>query len=166
MSGISQRLTVPRVVNVLALCLGVALLLSPRFVPPCGRQAQPVLGASVAMRCHWTFQIELLLAVSTVIVAGVLWIVGHPEARRVVGGVLVLFGLLAIAVTQSWVVGLCGNSAMACHHAAHWVWLWAILLAAVGVLIAVRAGIPARKLVVDDPWDGSGSGPRKPKEGA
>jgi drug/metabolite transporter (DMT)-like permease len=109
------------------------------------------------MRCHWTFQIESLLAVAVVLVAGALWGVRHAEARRVVGGVLILFGLLVVAVTQSWVVGLCGNAAMACHETAHWLWLWSVLLVAVGGFVAVSARTRTEKALVSDPWEDPGS---------
>ena len=96
---------------------------------------------------------HILLAVAALIVAGALWIVRHAEARRIVGGVLALFGLLAIAVPQPWVIGICGNSEMPCHQTAHWLWLWAALLIADGIFIAIRAKNPADKIAPPDPWE-------------
>jgi hypothetical protein len=147
-----QSLTVV-LANALAGGLALALALTPRFVPPCTHQLETAAGAFVPMRCHWTFQIEFLLAVAALIVAGALWIVRHAEARRIVGGVLALFGLLVIAVTQPWAVGICGNSEMPCHHTAHWLWLWAALLIADGSFIALRAKIPADNIAPLDPWE-------------
>ena len=150
--------------NALAGGLALALALTPRLVPPCGHQIETAAGAFVPMRCHWTFQIEFLLAVAALIVAGVLWIVRHAEARRIVGGVLALFGLLVIAVPQPWVVGICGNSEMPCHHTAHWLWLWAALLIAVGIFIALRAKIPADKIAPPDPWEKTDATPKGAKK--
>jgi len=147
------RFSLKRVSNVLAILGGLALVLSPHFVPPCGSQLGTAFGMSSRMRCHWTFQVESLLAVAVVLVGGTLWVVPHPEGRRVVGGVLVLFGLLVVAVTQSWVVGLCGNAAMACHETAHWLWLWSSLLVVVGGFVAVTARAGAVKTVARDEWD-------------
>jgi hypothetical protein len=141
-----------RLTNGLASGLAFALLLSPRFVAPCS--------GTMPMRCHWTFEVEWLLAVSVLVVSGSLWIVRRAEARRVVGAVLAWFGLLVVAVTQSWVVGLCGHPDMACHHTAHWLWLWAGGLVALGVTIAVQLR-PGSKIVVaaPDPWESSNTPP-------
>jgi hypothetical protein len=151
----SSKSFVDPLANALAVGLALALALTPRFVPPCAHQLETAAGVAVPMRCHWTFQIEFLLAVAALIVAGALWVVRHAEARRIVGGGLVLFGLLVIAVPQPWVIGLCGNPEMACHHTAHWLWLWAALLMGDGIFIAVRARIPAGQTVPPDPWEDS-----------
>jgi MFS family permease len=141
-----------RVANGLASGLAVTLLLSPLFVPPCD--------GTMPMRCHWTFEVEWLLAVSVVGVAASLWFVRRVDARRVIGAVLAWFGVLVIAVTQSWVVGLCGHSEMACHHTAHWLWLWAGCLVAVGVTIAARVRTGRNVVVhVHDPWESSSTPP-------
>jgi len=135
--------------NALAAGLALVLVLTPRFVPPC----TPAVETAAPMHCHWTFQVDFLLAVAALIVAGALWIVRHAEARRVVGGVLGLFGLLVIAVTQPWVIGLCGSSHMPCHHTAHWLWLWAAWLIADGIFIVIRATNPAGNIIPTDPWE-------------
>jgi hypothetical protein len=145
--------------NALAAGLALALVLTPRFVPPC----TPRIETASPMHCHWTFQADFLVAVAALIVTGALWTVHHAEARRVVGGVLALFGLLVIAVTQSWGIGLCGNSEMPCHHTAHWLWLWATLLIGDGGFIILRARIPAGKIVPPDPWE---AGEKQVKETA
>ena len=152
-----HKFALRRVSNALAILAGLALVLSPHFVPPCGHQIGAAGGMSGAMRCHWTFQVESLLAVAVVLVAGALWVVPHPQARRVVGGGLILFGLLVVAVTQSWVVGLCGNAAMACHETAHWLWLWSGLLVAVGGFVAVTARARVERTITTDEWDDPGS---------
>jgi hypothetical protein len=149
----SSNSPVEPLANVLAGALAAALALSPRFVPPCTHQIETVAGVSMPMPCHWTFQIEFLLALAALVVAGALWIVRQAEARRVVGGVLALFALLVITVTQPWVIGLCGGSEMPCHHTARWLWLWAALLIADGVFIIARARIPTGQAAPPDPWE-------------
>jgi len=135
-------------VNVLALGFALALVASPSLVPPCGHGS-----AMAPMRCHWTFQVELLLAGTAVLTAISLWIVRQQQARTVVGFALVGLGGLVVAVSQQWVVGLCGNSAMACHQTAHWLWLWAGLLAVVGVGVGLRGRGPAGRSDARDPWE-------------
>ena len=137
----------------LAGLLGLALALTPKFVPPCTRQIETAAGYSVPMHCHWTFQIEFLLAISIVIVSVALWFVHHHEALRVLGGVLVLFSGLVYAVTQPWGIGLCGSSKMHCNQSAHWLWIWAGLLALDGAFIAVRSREPNQIKVSEDPWE-------------
>jgi hypothetical protein len=163
MSASSNKSFTEPLANVLAGGLALALAVTPRFVPPCTHQLETAAGAFVPMHCHWTFQIEFLLAVAALIVAGALWVVRHAEARRIVGGVLALFGLLAIAVTQPWGIGICGNSEMPCHHTAHWLWLWAALLIADGIFIAIRAKIPADKIAPPDPWEKADATPKGAK---
>ena len=153
MSAQSPKSLVESLANALAAALALALMLSPRFVPPCTHQIETAAGASIPMRCHWTFQIEFLIALAALIVAGALWVVRHAEARRTVGAVLGIFGLLVIAPTQAWAVGLCGNPEMPCHDTAHWLWLWAALLIADGIVIAMRARIPTDKDAPPDPWE-------------
>jgi hypothetical protein len=112
------------------------------------------------MRCHWTFEVEWLLAISVLVLAGSLWIVRRAEARRVIGAALAWFGLLVVAVTQSWVVGLCAHSEMACHHTAHWLWLWAVCLVAVGVTNAAGVRMDRNVVVaVHDSWEPSETPP-------
>jgi len=149
MSVKNQKPAVDTLANILAGGLALALVLTPRFVPPC----TPAVETASPMHCHWTFQADLLLALATLMVAGALWVVRHAEARRVVGGVLALFGVLVIAVTQPRGIGLCGSSHMPCHYTAHWLWLWAALLIGNGVFIASRARIPADKIIPADPWE-------------
>jgi Domain of unknown function (DUF4418) len=107
------------------------------------------------MRCHWTFQAEFPLALAALAVAGALWLFRAPEARRVVGLGLILVALLVLVVPLPGVIGLCGNSMMACHRTAHWIRLWAALLLAEGVCIAVLAVPKAAAAVVADPWESS-----------
>ena len=141
-----------RVANGLASGLAVTLLLSPLFVPPCD--------GTMPMRCHWTFEVEWLLAVSVVGVAASLWFVRRVDARRVIGAVLAWFGVLVIAVTQSWVVGLCGHSEMACHHTAPVMrTVWPLLLAFDFAALAHQACRHDVVVHVHDPWESSSTPP-------
>lgn len=142
-----------RLANLLAFLLAVALAATPRLFPPCAHEIATASGASVAMRCHWTFQVEFLLAIALLVAAGALWVTDHPEARRVAGFGLVLLALLVLAVPLHWVIGLCGNSAMACHRTAHWTWLWGGFLALDGLAIAASAAVKKDVGVAPDPWE-------------
>ena len=142
-------ITVDRLANSLAVGLALALAFTPRWVEPC----TPTVETAAPMHCHWSFQADFLLAVAALIVAGALWVVDHPAARRIVGLGLVLLGGLIVAVTQPWGIGLCGNPHMPCHHTAHWLWLESALLIADGWFIAVRARVSADSIVPPDPWE-------------
>jgi hypothetical protein len=108
------------------------------------------------MRCHWTFEVDWLLSLAAFFVAQSLWFVRHVEARRVVGGTLALFGGLVVAVSQSWVVGLCLHPEMACHRTAHWLWLWSGGLVGLGFYLVLAGRVPsAASFAALDPWEAS-----------
>jgi len=153
MGSLTKKVKVQNLSNVVACALAVALVATPRLIPSCTHGIAAASGASIPMRCHWTFQVEFLLAVATLVAAGALWVVEHFEARRVVALGLVLLALLIMAVPLPWVVGLCGNPAMACHQTAHWFWLWSGLLAVDGLVIAVCSMVKGRESVPLDPWE-------------
>jgi hypothetical protein len=52
---------------------------------------------------------------------------------------------------------------MPCHHTAHWLWLWAALLIADGIFIALRAQFPAEKAPPPDPWEKADATPKGAK---
>jgi len=145
-----------RLVNLAAVGLAVALALTPSFVVPCSHAITAFGGASMPMRCHWTFKVERLLAAAALIASASLFAARHAEARRAAGRTLVLLAALVFAVTQEWGIGLCGSPEMACHRTAHWLWLWAALLAAEGLALALTRKSSAAQAPAD-PWEVAGS---------
>ncbi len=158
MDGITRKTAKDRLLDIAALGLAIGLWATPCVVPPCSHELLTASGASVPMRCHWCFQGQSLLAIGAVLVVVVGGLAGIGEARRSSGVFLALLGIMAVSITQSWAIGLCGRSEMACHTTAHWTWLWAGLLVGVGGLIWNRRGQRRQREAVVDPWDSSADG--------
>ena len=155
MDGITRKTAKDSLLDIAALGLAVGLWATPRVVPPCNHELLTASGASVPMRCHWCFQGQSLLAMGAVVVAVIVGLAGKGEARRSRGVFLALLGIMAVSITQPWVIGLCGRSEMDCHITAHWTWLWAGLLVVVGGLIWNRRGQRHQREAMADPWDSS-----------
>jgi hypothetical protein len=88
------------------------------------------------MRCHYTYQVEFLVALATLVVSGALFFVRGEEGRRLIGWFLALLGGLTILLPQSWVIGICANPDEHCHLTYWWTIAGGILLVASGVVIA------------------------------
>jgi hypothetical protein len=140
-------------VDALGLALAVAIVITPSVVPPCSHQLLTTMGATVPMRCHWTFQVVSLLGGANTLGALGLLFAPRGSRRRTTAEFVALLAVLTVLTTQDWVVGLCGHSEMACHTTAHWVWLWSLLL--VGTAVYVRFWGRERVIVAGhgDPWD-------------
>jgi hypothetical protein len=155
MASGDRKHTGEKAIDVVALGLATAILATPSLVPSCAHEILMASGATVPMRCHWTFQIVRLLGLAAVVVALLLVGVQRGSRRNATAEFLVLVAALVVAVTQPWIVGLCGRDEMACHTTARWVWLWAALLAVAG-LAARWLGKSAQVAVVpEDPWEQS-----------
>ena len=153
MASGDRKHTGEKAIDVVALGLATAILATPSLVSPCAHELLTASGATVPMRCHWTFQIVRLLGLTAVVVAMPLLAVRKGSRRNATAEFLVLVAALVVAVTQPWMVGLCGKDEMACHSTAHWVWLWAGLLAVAG-LAARWSGRSLRvEVVAPDPWE-------------
>jgi hypothetical protein len=159
MASGDRKHTGEKAVDVVALGLATAILATPSLVPPCAHELLTASGATVPMRCHWTFQTVRLLGLTAMVVAMPLLAVRKGSRRNATAEFLVLLAALVVAVTQPWMVGLCGKDEMACHTTAHWVWLWAALLAVAGLAArwfgqsAQVGGVPP------DPWEQAAVGP-------
>jgi hypothetical protein len=152
MASGDRKHTGEKAIDVVALGLAAAILATPSFVPPCAHEILTASGATVPMRCHWTFQIVRLLGLAAVAVASLLLAARKGARRNATAEFLVLLAALVVVVTQPWMVGLCGKDEMACHTTAHWVWLWAALLVVTGVA-ARWSGKSEAVVVPPDPWE-------------
>ena len=123
MASGDRKHTGEKAIDVVALGLATAILATPCLVPPCAHELLTASGATVPMRCHWTFQIVRLLGLAAVVVALLLVAARKGARRNATAEFLVLLAALVVAVTQPWMVGLCGRDEMACHTTARWVWL-------------------------------------------
>src|ERR1019366_722423 len=152
MASGDRKHTGEKAIDVVALGLATAILATSSLVPPCAHQLLTASGATVPMLCHWTFQIVRLLGLAAVVVALLLVAARKGSRRNATAEFLVLLAALVVAVTQPWMVGLCGRDEMACHTTARWVWLWAALLAVAGLAARWLGKSAQVGAVVPGPW--------------
>jgi hypothetical protein len=129
--------------------LALALVLTPFLFPPCSGSVL----AQAPERCQHTFQVELLLAALDVLLAGALWLIKSSRAQAGLGAVLIVLGILAVLVPQSFLLGLCQNPKMPCHQGAHWLCLWAGLQILAGLAIILINRKRNYDGSLPDPWE-------------
>jgi hypothetical protein len=111
----------------LAVAAGTSLLVIPSLQPACGGLVPTAMGGAVPMRCHFSYRVELLLAVACVLVALTLFLLTGREARRLGGFFLLILGTLAALVPQP------------CHTGGTWFETVGVFLAVVGLQAAWHA---------------------------
>ncbi|MTV48244.1 DUF4418 family protein [Heliobacillus mobilis] len=129
-----------KVLSYTSILLSVALLVTPKILPICRDLMITQSGSAVPMRCHYAYQAEFLVSLLALLISGSLLVVKGLEGRRTTSLFLVFTGLLASLIPQKWIIGICGNAAMDCHHAIHWMYGWAGLLILTGFTLAWLAG--------------------------
>jgi Domain of unknown function (DUF4418) len=115
----------------LAVAAGATLLAIPSVQPACDGLVPTAMGGAVPMRCHFSYRVELLLAVACVLVALTLFLLSDREARRLGGFFLLILGTLAAVVSQPWIIGTCGGGT--CHTGGAWFETVGVFLAVVGL---------------------------------
>lgn len=130
-----------KIISGIAVVLSLALLIIPKVFPTCDAGCETMMmpmakGASSPMRCQFTYQVEFLVSIASLLVSGALFLVRGAEGRRLNGLFLALLGVLAVLLPQSWVIGTCGSPSMACNKVLPWVYSTAILLIVTGAVLA------------------------------
>jgi hypothetical protein len=117
-----------KVLGVSAFLLSLALLVTPMIMPICQGLLETKTGMMVPMRCHWSYKIEQVIAILSLAVAGLYFLIKNTEARKYFGLAFSVLGLLAILVPTDLIIGVCRSAEMACRHTTAWMWGWAGLL--------------------------------------
>jgi hypothetical protein len=71
-------------------------------------------GGTVPMKCHWTAQSELALAIPLLAVGGVTAFSKRKETRRALAVIGTVLGA-AVIVMPTWLIGVCGKQDMLCN---------------------------------------------------
>jgi len=121
----------------LAVAAGTSLLIIPSVRPACDGLVPTAMGGAVHMRCHFSYRVELLLAVACVLVALTLFLLTGREARRLGGFFLLILGTLAAVVPHPWIIGTCGGGT--CHTGGTWFETVGVFLAVLGLQAALHA---------------------------
>ncbi|MBC9784376.1 DUF4418 family protein [Heliobacterium chlorum] len=129
-----------RILAYTSILLSAALLVTPKVLPICRDLMITQSSSVVPMRCHYAYQAEFLVSLLALLISGSLLVVKGLEGRRITSLFLVFSGFLVFFIPQKWLIGICGNTAMDCHHTIHWMYGWAGLLILNGFTLTWLAG--------------------------
>lgn len=116
----------------ISLFISVAILVLPRIIPICTGLSDN----GDAMRCHYAYQAEFLIALLAVIFSSGLLVLKTAEARLLTGLIIFLLGVITAIIPQQWAIGIC-NHAAACHKTTFFVSIGGGVLAITGALITI-----------------------------
>jgi hypothetical protein len=122
-----------RIAAGMAFIMGVILLLVPYIFPVCDGMVETAKGGAVPMKCHWTYQAEMLISAAVALAALGQFFLKGAEARRLSAVVMIFLGIAAGLLLQNWVIGICNSAAMACHITAAWTTRAAFILMILGI---------------------------------
>jgi len=97
---------------ILALVIGIV----PQFTD-CQSQGRALVlqnGKTVAMKCHWTAQSEIAMAVPLLGLGVVMGVSKRKESRRIIAGLGMLLGVFAILLPTA-LIGVCASADMLCN---------------------------------------------------
>ena len=126
-----------------AVVISLAQLFIPKIFPICQNMIMTASGGMNPMRCHYTYQAEFLVALSSLFVAVALYFVHGAEGRRLIGGFLSLLGAITLLLPQSWFIGICANPNEPCQVTYWWTVAGGFLLVIAGGIIVWLASRPA-----------------------
>jgi len=106
------RIAIAALIVVLAIGIGVL----PQFTD-CqsqGRQLTLENGRQIPMKCHWTGQAELALAVPLLAVGAMMTGTRRRETNRILAAMGVILGVFVMLLPTS-LIGVCGSAEMICN---------------------------------------------------
>lgn len=95
--------------------IGVAVA---AFMGGCDHMLETTTGSQVYMACHWTFVAMAFVGVIGIVSAAASLLASGKEGRRIAAVVTLVVCAIALILPFDFAIGLCGNSAMACHQTA------------------------------------------------
>lgn len=132
--------------------VGMAILVGVSvFMGGCSNVIETATGATVPMKCHWTFVATAFTGTIGVITALLALISSTKEGRRNAAVATLAAGAATVLLTTPAGIGLCANTDMHCHQAAIMLWATsAVVLVLALVQIAKadpqKATVPKMKL--------------------
>ncbi|MFX4262430.1 DUF4418 family protein [Pelotomaculum propionicicum] len=125
-----------KILSGFAVFLCLTLLIIPKVFPACKMMIQTANASTVPMCCRYAYQVELLVSMFALLVAGSLFFIRGAEGRRLGGLFLVSLSLSIILVLQPWVIGTCSSPDMPCNKSLPWFYSAGTLLMMTGVVLA------------------------------
>ena len=79
-----------------------------------GKAIELANGKTIPMKCHWTAQSEIAMAVPLFGLGIVMGVVKRKESRRIIAGIGALLGIFVILLPTA-LVGVCASADMLCN---------------------------------------------------
>lgn len=109
--------------SAVALAGMLAVVGASTFMGGCSMAIETAAGATVPMKCHWTFIATSFVGIIGIVTSVLALIGSSKEGRRTAAITTAVSALVVIALTSPLGIGLCGNADMHCHQTALVVWI-------------------------------------------
>jgi hypothetical protein len=119
---------------VLALILGIV----PQFTDCLaqGRAIELANGKSLPMKCHWTRQAEIAVALPLLVVGVLMLFTRRRSTQRILAAVALVLGISAILI-PAYLIGVCASAEMICNMLMRPILLFAGILIVATSLVAL-----------------------------
>ncbi|MEA4902228.1 DUF4418 family protein [Desulfitobacterium sp.] len=120
------------------LLLGLLISLIPfQLSPVCQKLVEMQNGNMSHMKCHYTGQAEVYLGI-LVLAVSLLLLLSKGGARRYLGLVQAVLGVIVILMPTPFGIGICMTATMACHTTAKFLYVLGALLIALGLFMGLK----------------------------
>lgn len=105
-----------KVIATMLIVLGLLAAVVPQFTD-CQAQGKMITlanGATIPMKCHWTGEAELAVAIPLVFLGGLMLINRRKETLRVLALIGMFLGVF-IVLLPTYLIGVCGSTDMLCN---------------------------------------------------
>ncbi|MCO1601787.1 DUF4418 family protein [Desulfosporosinus nitroreducens] len=128
-----------KVAGILGSIIGMFIIFTPfHLAPVCQKLIELKSGNMTHMRCHYTGQAEIYFGILIVIVS-LMVLFSHGVARRYLGFLLAVLGVMVILMPTDWGIGVC-MSPMECHTTAKYLYGFGGVLTLVGLALGLMKG--------------------------
>ncbi|MEN6326490.1 MAG: DUF4418 family protein [Syntrophomonas sp.] len=126
---------VSKTLGFVGIIIGVLIALTPRYIAqPCQGLLELKSGMMVHMVCHWSGQAAMIIGILVMLVGILQVTVKNLETTKYLGIVQAFLGISLFLVPKSYVIGICKNETMACHHMASVLTLFAVTLIVISLV--------------------------------
>lgn len=105
-----------RIIGVILIVLGLIAAVVPQFTD-CqsqGRAIELANGKTIPMKCHWTAEAELAVAVPLIAVGGMMWFSKRKETQIVLSILGIILGVFIVLI-PTYLIGVCSSFEMICN---------------------------------------------------
>jgi len=91
------------------------------------------------MTCYWTGQAEVIMGLLVMAGSLLMLLLNREGGKRALGVMLGILGVAIIIIPSKLGIGICGNSHMACHTTAKFLYIWAAGLIILGIVALFKS---------------------------